>query len=188
MSPTACHIGLGRRRSLLLRTDVRLHSPEGVHSLHEVLQVRVRPVLSRTLARAAQLSPTLWATLAYLRLLIPTGSSLVAAPDFCWHLPITQSTRCQVLVAQGVTAVVFGVPDMGKVCTEQHVPSYLRSVDELRSAGVDKLVCLAVAEPTAVQEWAKKAGLAGDKVCSQGEAQHSAGPVTRLQWSAAVAV
>lgn len=39
LSPTACHIGLGRRRSLLLRTDVRLHSPEGVHSLHDVLQV-----------------------------------------------------------------------------------------------------------------------------------------------------
>ena len=72
------------------------------------------------------------------------------------------------LGAQGVKAVVFGVPDMGKVCTEQHVPSYLHSIGELRSAGVDKLVCLAVSEPTAVQEWARKAGLEGDKVCSQG--------------------
>ena len=42
---------------------------------------------------------------------------------------------------------------------------------ELRSAGVDKLVCLAVSEPTAVQEWAKKAGLQGDKVCPWGAAQ-----------------
>ena len=63
------------------------------------------------------------------------------------------------------------MPDMGKVCTEQHVPSYLNSMNELRSAGVDKLVCLAVSEPTAVQEWAKKAGLQGDKVCSGGTAQ-----------------
>jgi len=40
LSPAACHIGLGRRRSLLLRTDVRLHSPKGEHTLHEVLQAR----------------------------------------------------------------------------------------------------------------------------------------------------
>ena len=63
------------------------------------------------------------------------------------------------------------MPDMGKVCTEQHVPSYLNSINELRSAGVDKLVCLAVSEPTVVQEWAKKAGLQGDKVCSWVTAQ-----------------
>lgn len=84
----------------------------------------------------------------------------------CWYWPTLQASDCQALTAQGVKAVVFGVPDMGKVCTEQHVPSYLNSMNELRSAGVDKLVCLAVSEPTVVQEWAKKAGLQGDKVCS----------------------
>ncbi len=66
---------------------------------------------------------------------------------------------------QGVRAVVFGVPDMGKVCAEQHVPSYLRNTAELGSAGVDKVVCLAVASPAAVQEWAAKVGIDGEKVC-----------------------
>ena len=95
----------------------------------------------------------------------------IAWVRFCWYWPTLQASDCQVLIAQGVKAVVFGVPDMGKVCTEQHVPSYLNSMNELRSAGVDKLVCLAVSEPTLVQEWAKKAGLQGDKVCSWGTAQ-----------------
>ena len=62
--------------------------------------------------------------------------------------------------------VLFGVPDMGKVCAEKHVPSYLQHNDQLRAAGVDKVVCLAVAQPEAVQAWGAKVGIDGDKVAA----------------------
>lgn len=92
---------------------------------------------------------------------------------------------------------VFGVPDMGGVCSEKHVPNYLQNVsrlamfhfvipmvrylcpwncpgieignttlqvDKLEEAGVKKVVCLAVAEPEEVSEWADKVGLTGSKI------------------------
>jgi peroxiredoxin len=66
--------------------------------------------------------------------------------------------------AQGLKVVLFGVPDMGKVCAEKHVPSYLQHMDQLRAAGVDKVVCLAVAKPEAIQAWGAKVGIDGNKV------------------------
>lgn len=37
-------------------------------------------------------------------------------------------------------------------------------VDKLEEAGVKKMVCLAVAKPEEVSEWAKKVGLTGSKI------------------------
>jgi peroxiredoxin len=57
---------------------------------------------------------------------------------------------------QGEKAVLFGVPDCGKVCSEQHLPSYLQQWDELRRLGVTKILCVAVGDPAAADSWASK--------------------------------
>lgn len=59
---------------------------------------------------------------------------------------------------QGHKAVVFGVPDCGKVCSETHVPSYLAAWDELRRHGVTRLLCVAVGDPAAADAWARSLG------------------------------
>jgi peroxiredoxin len=67
---------------------------------------------------------------------------------------------------QGQKAVVFGVPDAGKVCSEKHVPGYLKEVDKLRQLGITKVVCLTVNEAAAAKEWASKLKLDASKVGS----------------------
>lgn len=67
-------------------------------------------------------------------------------------------------IFQGHLVGVFGVPDMGPACSDKHVPNYLKMVDKLEEAGVKKVVCMAVAKPEEVSEWADKVGLTGSKI------------------------
>lgn len=60
--------------------------------------------------------------------------------------------------AQGHKAVLFGVPDCGKVCSEAHVPSFLRAWDELRRHGITRILCVAVGDPAAADAWAQRLG------------------------------
>lgn len=51
LSPTACNIGLGRRRDLTLRQDLCLYQQNGAKtSLVDVLRVRVQSSVRRTWA------------------------------------------------------------------------------------------------------------------------------------------
>jgi peroxiredoxin len=59
---------------------------------------------------------------------------------------------------------VFGVPDCGKVCSEQHVPGYLQRWEELRQAGVSKILCVAVGDAAAADSWAASLNLDASKV------------------------
>ncbi|KAI7841316.1 hypothetical protein COHA_004935 [Chlorella ohadii] len=66
---------------------------------------------------------------------------------------------------KGQRAVLFGVPDCGKVCSEQHVPGFLQRWDELRRLGVNKILCVAVGDVAAADAWAQKVGIAdGSKI------------------------
>lgn len=51
---------------------------------------------------------------------------------------------------------MFGVPDMGKVCTDLHYPDFLKNVDRLRKKGVQRIVCTAVAPYSDLKQWASK--------------------------------
>ncbi|PSC76903.1 dynamin-related 1E-like [Micractinium conductrix] len=59
---------------------------------------------------------------------------------------------------KGQKAIVFGVPDCGKVCSETHVPGYLAAWDDLRRLGVTRLLCVAVGDAAAADAWASKLG------------------------------
>ncbi|KAI3438766.1 hypothetical protein D9Q98_001184 [Chlorella vulgaris] len=66
---------------------------------------------------------------------------------------------------KGQKAVVFGVPDCGKVCSEQHVPGFLQRCDDLRNAGVSRVLCVAVSDAAAADAWAEKLSLGdGSKI------------------------
>lgn len=61
---------------------------------------------------------------------------------------------------QGQKTMVFGVPDCGRVCSEQHLPGYLAEADRFRQLGITQILCVVVGEPGAAAEWA--AGLKVD--------------------------
>ena len=52
---------------------------------------------------------------------------------------------------------------MGKVCSENHVPSFIRKSDRLRAAGVEKIYCITVSQPEKAEKWSKKLQLAEHK-------------------------
>ncbi|KAK9831558.1 hypothetical protein WJX74_000112 [Apatococcus lobatus] len=56
-------------------------------------------------------------------------------------------------------AIVFGVPDMGPVCSEQHVPGYLEKLDEILDCGIDRVYCVPNAPPQDVAMWSQKVGI-----------------------------
>ena len=60
--------------------------------------------------------------------------------------------------------VMLGVPDMGKVCAECHVPNYVDKADGLYAAGVDNIYCVAVAPPEKAESWSQKIDLKDSKV------------------------
>ncbi len=83
------------------------------------------------------------------------------------------------LPAQGQRAVLFGVPDCGKVCSEQHVPGFLQRWDELRRLGVNKILCVAVGDAAAADAWAQKVGIADGSKIQVGWADKAGG----VRWS-----
>jgi len=112
LSPQVCHIGLGRRRDLCLRGDLRL-----------------------------------WQT------------------SDCSLPPLTVSD-----VFKGHKALLVGFPG-GKVCTERHLPGYRAAAEELKRAGVKKVVCVTVADPLRVAEWAAGNGFGPGTGCPGMELQ-----------------
>ncbi len=68
--------------------------------------------------------------------------------------------------------VVLGVPDMGKVCAECHVPNYVDKAQALYGAGVDKIYCIAVASPEKAEAWGQKIDLKDSKVHSTSVASY----------------
>lgn len=60
--------------------------------------------------------------------------------------------------------VLLGVPDMGKVCAECHVPNYVDRAQDLHAAGVERIFCIAVAPPEKAEAWSQKLDLKDSKV------------------------
>lgn len=53
-------------------------------------------------------------------------------------------------------AVVVGVPGaFTPVCTERHLPDFIRNADRLRQSGYDLVMCLAPNDPWTVERWAR---------------------------------
>lgn len=64
----------------------------------------------------------------------------------------------------GKKTVLFAVPGaFTPTCHNSHLPGYLAKADELRSKGVDQIVCLAVNDPFVMKAWGEASGV-GDKI------------------------
>lgn len=85
-------------------------------------------------------------------------------------LPLTRMTAAgpvaegRAALFGGQTVAVFAVPGaFSPTCTDDHMPSVLRSADAIRQAGVDRIACLSVNDIFVMRAWAKALGV-GDTV------------------------
>ena len=102
LRPAVSHIGLNRRRDLSLRNDVTVFRGNECVSLREWLRVRQ---LQGPVAR---------------RVAFVTGCRAVAWASW--------DRRSSGGYLQGGTSVIFGLPDMGKACSELHAPGFIKRV------------------------------------------------------------
>ncbi|KAK4481225.1 hypothetical protein RD792_012108 [Penstemon davidsonii] len=66
-----------------------------------------------------------------------------------------QSVSIHSLTA-GKKAVLFAVPGaFTPTCSLKHVPGFVEKADELKSKGVDEILCISVNDPFVMKAWAK---------------------------------
>ncbi len=64
----------------------------------------------------------------------------------------------------GCRAVLFGVPGaFTPVCSNEHLPGFVRRAEELAGRGVERIVCVAVNDPFVMAAWGRLAD-AGERV------------------------
>lgn len=81
------------------------------------------------------------------------------------------------LLKDKLTAI-FGVPDRGSVCSQTHVPGYLKELDALRKQGITQIVCVSRGDPATVDSWGKE--IAGKNLNTIMFAADPNGGLTRL--------
>lgn len=57
-------------------------------------------------------------------------------------------------IFEGRSVVAFGLPGaFSRMCSAAHLPSFLRTADGFRAAGVDEIVCISVNDPFVLAAW-----------------------------------
>lgn len=88
---------------------------------------------------------------------IPEATLTVMTPEG----PSGQSTTT--LLGAG-TSVVFAVPGaFTPTCSARHLPGFIERAAEIRAAGADRVVCMAVNDVFVMDAWGRSAG-AGDSI------------------------
>lgn len=65
-------------------------------------------------------------------------------------------------IAAGKKLVVFAVPGaFTPGCSKTHLPGYIQKAAEIKSKGVDEIVCIAVNDPFVMSAWGKEQGADG---------------------------
>jgi peroxiredoxin len=60
---------------------------------------------------------------------------------------------------KGRTVVIFGLPGAYTgTCTTAHVPSFIRTLPQLKDKGVDEVICISVNDPFVMKAWGDATG------------------------------
>ena len=76
-------------------------------------------------------------------------------------LELTENGPAPVDLADYATGrvAIFALPGAYTgICSTQHVPSFIRTADQFRAKGVDRIVCVSVNDPFVMGAWAKDTG------------------------------
>ena len=76
-------------------------------------------------------------------------------------LQLTEAGPAAVDMAQYASGrvAIFALPGAYTgTCSTQHVPSFIRTADQFRARGVDRIVCVSVNDPFVMGSWAKDTG------------------------------
>ena len=59
-------------------------------------------------------------------------------------------------IFEGKTVAVFGLPGAyTPVCSAEHLPGFVKHADQIKSKGVDSIICVSVNDPFVMQAWAQ---------------------------------
>lgn len=71
----------------------------------------------------------------------------------------------------GRKVVIFGLPGAYTgTCTTAHVPSFMRTRDELAAKGVDEIICVSVNDPFVMGAWGESTGATAAGITMLGDA------------------
>ena len=63
---------------------------------------------------------------------------------------------------KGRKVVLFSVPGAyTPTCSKEHLPGFISRADEIKSKGIDEIVCLSVNDPFVMQAWGNEQGAEG---------------------------
>lgn len=83
---------------------------------------------------------------------LPAATFLEMGPDGVQEVASAE-------IFSGQTVALFALPGAYTgVCSTQHMPSFIRVVDDLRKKGVDEIVCIAVNDPFVLEAWGEATG------------------------------
>jgi len=84
---------------------------------------------------------------------IKAGDKLPAVDLFDGKPDVKVNTGAE--LSKGKT-VIFGVPGaFTPTCSNDHVPNFLSSIDDLKAKGVSNVVCVSVNDPFVMEAWGK---------------------------------
>lgn len=73
--------------------------------------------------------------------------------------------------AAGRKLVIFALPGaFTGTCSDQHVPSFIRSKDAILAKGVDEVICVSVNDPFVMNAWSKSTGAGEAGILMLGDA------------------
>ena len=83
------------------------------------------------------------------------------------------------------TVVIFGLPGAYTgTCTTAHVPSFIRSMPQLRDKGVDEVICIAVNDPFVMKAWGEATGAVDAGITMLADAEASFTKAIGMDFSA----
>ena len=75
-------------------------------------------------------------------------------------------------LTKGRKVVIFGLPGAYTgTCSTAHVPSFMRTIDDMKAKGVDEVICVSVNDPFVMDAWSKDTGAGDAGIAMLGDAQ-----------------